>query len=316
MSWRDLLGSSDQTITLPWVGGATLHGPRSWWTITYEAMRFLRGHDHGWYTFRIDRRCVTDPQPAEPDPTALHFDAHGYLVGDRLARWDIRPRATEPAAIISYTEPVFLIDPGLDRFVRVSAGRVYERGPLIYRQQEMPVGPEQEVLTAFLDRAENVDAVSGVSPALEAAFRMETHQRAEAERRREELRQEAARLETERQEAERRQQIVQQLGDGAGRRAVARTDFGDAARAALAIVDAELIDHRRGQRGEYVVRYRIENRRFECVCDEQLRIIDSGICLADHATGEKGDTRFTLESLPTVIRQAIRENRLVVYRHV
>ena len=47
-----------------------------------------------------------------------------------------------------------------------------------------------------------------------------------------------------------------------------------------------------------------------------MRIIDSGICLQDHNTGEKGDTYFTLESLPAVIRQADREGKLVVYRHV
>jgi hypothetical protein len=30
----------------------------------------------------------------------------------------------------------------------------------------------------------------------------------------------------------------------------------------------------------------------------------------------KGDTRFTLESLPTVVGEAIRTGKLVVYRHV
>jgi hypothetical protein len=45
-------------------------------------------------------------------------------------------------------------------------------------------------------------------------------------------------------------------------------------------------------------------------------VVDSGICLQDHRTGVKGDTRFTLESLPTVIGEAIRTGKLVVYRHV
>jgi hypothetical protein len=47
---------------------------------------------------------------------------------------------------------------------------------------------------------------------------------------------------------------------------------------------------------------------------ETLRIIDSGICLIDHATDERGDTYFTLESLPAVIAQAIREGHLVIFR--
>ena len=37
--------------------------------------------------------------------------------------------------------------------------------------------------------------------------------------------------------------------------------------------------------------------------------------LTDESTGEKGDTRFTLESLPTVVQQAMDEGILVVYRH-
>ena len=48
---------------------------------------------------------------------------------------------------------------------------------------------------------------------------------------------------------------------------------------------------------------------------DTLRIVDAGICLEDHATGEKGDTYFTLESPPGVVRQAIREGQLVVWRH-
>jgi hypothetical protein len=66
-----------------------------------------------------------------------------------------------------------------------------------------------------------------------------------------------------------------------------------------------------------VVTFRLEGRRFECVCDgTTLRIVDAGICLVDHRTREAGDTRFTLESLPDVIRQAMRERVLHVFRHV
>jgi hypothetical protein len=44
--------------------------------------------------------------------------------------------------------------------------------------------------------------------------------------------------------------------------------------------------------------------------------VDSGICLVDHGTGERGDTRFTLESLPGVVGEAMDLGRLVVFRHV
>jgi hypothetical protein len=66
-----------------------------------------------------------------------------------------------------------------------------------------------------------------------------------------------------------------------------------------------------------IVRFAIDNSRFECVCNAQtLRVIDAGICLTDEDTGERGDNRFTLESLPSVILEAQREGVLVVFRHV
>jgi hypothetical protein len=80
---------------------------------------------------------------------------------------------------------------------------------------------------------------------------------------------------------------------------------------------AEYLSHRRSyHKGEVVVRFRFDGRRYECTCTEEMAIIDAGICLVDHATNERGDTRFTLESLPAVIRQATGRHRLVVFRHV
>ena len=71
-----------------------------------------------------------------------------------------------------------------------------------------------------------------------------------------------------------------------------------------------------------MVQFRHLNRRFECTCDRHtLRIIDSGICLTAHydddhfEEGTKGDTFFTLETLPNVIAEAERLGKLVVFRH-
>ena len=223
-----------------------------------------------------------------------------------------------PAKIVDSSEPVFLVEPGLDRFARVSAGRTHEGGSLVYARQEMPLGPEDDVLKSFLDQKESVDNIANVAPALDAAFRMEVYQRIEAQRRREELERQRREEEERRVREERRQKLFEQLGNAQGRRDMAKEDFGEAARAALAVGGAEYLDHRRSvRRNEMVVRYRMLRRRFECVCDAQsLRIIDAGICLIDHGTGERGDNYFTLESLPGVITQAHREGRLVVFRHV
>lgn len=175
-------------------------------------------------------------------------------------------------------------------------------------------------MNAFMDHKGNWDGaisqIKGVRPALEAAFRMEVYQREQAEARRQEIARLQAEEEARTAQETRRKELQERLGDGAGRREMAVTDFTEAARAALAVGGAELLDVRTTGRGEKVVKYRFSGRRYECICDTRMRIIDSGICLQDHDTGEKGDTYFTLESLPAVIRQADREGKLVVYRHV
>jgi hypothetical protein len=241
----------------------------------------------------------------------------GYLVGDRLVPDQVRVE-TNPSRLAACTERVHLIEPGLGRFVRASVGRAHEGGPLIYQSQGMPLGPEESVLQAFFDQKTSVDDVPGVVPALDVAFRFETWQRAETERRR---REEQARREIEEQERLRQERMVQvreQMGTGLGRREMALVDFAEAARAALAMGGAEYLDHRHSyNRDEMVVQFRLDRRRYECTCDARtLRIIDAGICLTSHTTGEKGDDRFTLESIPSVILEAIALDKLVVWRHL
>ncbi len=319
MGWRDLLQKADETLVSPWLGGRTLHcGPRSW-SITGKLPQ-----EFGWYQFRLSGRTCTVGLPGEVTRESLQGFVTGYLVGDRMIP-DGSPVDPNPAKIAEYSETVRLIEPGLDRFVRCVAGRPQEGGPLVYCSVEMPMGPEDDVLAVLLDLTADqallgpppLAAIKGVSPALDAAFQMEVWQKAEVQKRRIEL--ERIRLEEEaaRQKEERRAHLAHQMGTGEGRREMAKVDFEQAARAALAVSGAEYLDHRQSaQRGEMVVRFRFIGRRFECTCDQKLTIIDSGICLQDHRTGVKGDTWFTLESLPAVIRQAENTHKLVVFRHV
>lgn len=314
MGWRDLLQAADETIVLPWVGGKTLRSKDRTFRLK------VRPPEHGWHTFTLNGREASWKAPADADQSLLGYKVRGYLVGDRIVPDGARVDP-DPTRIHAYAERVHFLEPGLDRFVRVLAGRVYEDGPLVYESLEMPLGPEDEVLQAFLDQKDSVNSVKGVAPALDAAFRMEVWHRVETERRRAELERIRREEEERRQREERRRQLVEQLGDSAGRRQMARVDFGEAAKAALAVGGATYLDHRDGyNRGEKVVRFRLDGRRFECVCDENLRIIDSGICLTaeydDDAfeRGTRGDTFFTLESLPGVIAEADRLGRLVVFR--
>lgn len=311
MGWRDLLESGDDSVVSPWAGGRELR-------FNGRTARIGRlPPAPGWHRFTFRARVASWHCAADPAPESLGYVVTGYLVGDRLVRDDASVDPS-PSTIASHSEPVHLVEDGVDRFTRVSAGRTHQGGPLFFRSVEMPLGPEPEVLDAFLERRPDVSHVRGVTPALDAAFRMEAWQRAEAERRR-------AELDRRRAEEERRRQIVEKLGDGSGRREMAAVDFAQAATAALAVGGARYLDSRqgRGRRDEMVVTFSFMNRRFECTCDRgTLQIIDSGICLTAHDDddefegGTKGDSFFTLESLPSVIKEAIDTHRLVVYRHV
>lgn len=313
MSWRDLLQTTAEIVRLPWVGGRALR--------TWHRSFQLEGplpREVGWHAFRVVKaRVLRHDGPAELRDWPLHKSFVGYLVGDRLVQDGVRVE-TDPAGLIGLSERVHLIEPGLGRFVRVSACRLHEGGPLIFAFQEMPLGPEESVLQAYLDRRPAVDDIPGVVPALDVAFRFETWRRAELERVRREEQARQEREAAERALQEKRAQLLERMGTGEGRREMALVDFAQAAQAALAVGNAEFLDHRPSyNRGEVVVQFRLDRQRYECTCNSKtLRIIDAGICLQDHVTGEKGDARFTLESLPGVIREAIARNKLVVWRHV
>jgi hypothetical protein len=310
VGWKDLLQTGDEKVTLPWLGGRTLYSAAQRWSIEGRLPK-----EYGWHTFTVANREARVGGPASAQPDLLQHAVRGYLVGDRLVADDIHIDP-DPKRITEFSEKVFLLDEGLDRFARVCAGRVNKEGPLVYQGLEMPLGQEDQVLEAFLDQKTSVAPIKGVSPALDAAFRMESWQRLEAERRRVELKRLRREEDEKRQKEERRKELVKKLGDGEGRREMALHDFDAAARAALAVGGAVFLDAKKLRHNEWAVRYRLDRQKFECVCNERLRIIDAGICLVDHDTNEKGDTFFTLESLPAVVQQAQRERRLVIFRHV
>lgn len=316
MGWEDLLQKANDLILLPWLGEHELRLHERSWTVTGPLPV-----EHGWYVFdRVGRRAYVNGIAEEfaPNGYCLPAPKHtitGYLAGDRLV-FDNINACPDVKQLRLVSEKVHLIDDGLDRFVRINACQFYDNGPLIYRSEEMPLGPESEVLNAFLDRS-SISNIKGVTPALEACFRLEVFHREETERRREALEKRRREEEERRQKEAKRQELVKRLGDSVSRREMAKVDFAQAAKAALLVGGAEYLDHRKGRNGEMIVRFRLERRRFECVCDaETLAIISSGICLTDHETGEQGDKYFNLESLPGVVLMAIREGVLHVFRHV
>jgi hypothetical protein len=303
MSWRDLLAPT--VVVAPWVGGRFLCRQAQRWEL---GGRFP--DEHGWYLWEVQGRAARLVEKADPVPDLAIRESRvsGYLVGDRLISDTVNANQS-PNEVLAAAQRVRLVEPGLDRFVRVSAAQFWCEGPYLFESVEFPLGSELGVEEAYLEQQLTVADVLGVTPALEAAFRIEVWLREEAERQRRVAEEVRAREEA-------RQQMVRLSSDACGRRELARHDFAAAARAALAVGGAVYLAHRIGYNAhERAVQFRFRNRRFECVCDAAtLRIVDAGICL----TSARGrfDEFFTLESLPSVIAEGDDTSQLVVLRNV
>lgn len=318
--WEGLLASDEERI-LPWTGSRKVYRRTRAWRIAGDLPA-----EHGWYRFRTTAgREATLLGPADLDPAFEegHPVVRGYLAGDRLIPDEARVEL-DPDRLVEQTRAVYLVEPGLERFSR-AVTVVTGDGHLVYMRQEFPHGPEDGVQAAYQDRLPSVDHVPGVTPALDLAFRWLSLQRQRAEERVQRHRQWLAEEELRRAEEEQRREEEERLrrelrttGSGSWRRALARRDFEAAAREALRLSGAELLDARPAfGRDEMIVEYRFRCRRLECVVDRAtLRVRDAGICLTDEVTGERGDAQFTLESLPAVVGEAMDRGALVVYRHV
>ena len=315
MGWKDLLNSGSVRV-LPWFGFRRVHDAVRSWTLSGR-----QPPEHGWFKFlemggreaELDSNEPLPPDPAWGEGQRKH---NGYLVGDRFIP-DTSRIDLDPARLIDQTVMTYCVEPGMERFARAEVVLDREQH-LVFMGQTFPLGPEAEVTRAFQDKAESIDKIPGVTPALDLAFRFLSYDRVMRERRREELRRLQEEEEKKRAEQERLEKLMKDAGSAVGRRALAAKDFDTAAREALRVSGAELLDTRRSaNRGEMVVQYRFEKRRLECVVEKAtLRVVDAGVCLTDHDTGRKGDRFFTLESLPGVIAEAMRKNKLVVWRHV
>jgi len=127
------------------------------------------------------------------------------------------------------------------------------------------------------------------------------HERALAERRRRaDMRLAAAQAEDERA---RRAEALRRVGPRAGHLAAQRAEE------ALDAAGARLLASRTLGEGRMEVTFSFMNERFISVADmATLQVLDAGICLSG------SDREVTLESLPSVIREAIETRRLNITR--
>lgn len=326
MFYKSLLNAPKEHV-LPWLGGRTVTAfTGETWTITgdlppeFGFWTFMCGNGRtaSWVRFLP----ISDPLWALSETDrATAFYKTGYLFGNLLITPSVIQNVNlglTPREILQHVhQPIFLTPRDLPRFALVSAIH-HPRGMLIYSNEEFSLDPVEAVNNAFIEGLTSVSHIPNVPPTLEVAFRLNVLERQEEEEQRarmERARQEAERIEAEKKAREEmRERAYRATGDGQLRRTLAATDYPAAAQAALRVSGADLIDVRPSSRpGEMNVYYRCEGQRLGCVCDMQLRVINAGICLTDHDTREQGDQLLTLESLPSVVREAVRDRKLVIY---
>ena len=242
MSWEDLLDEGSERV-LPWYGFRRVHdAERSW------VRQGRRPPEHGWYRFKTEggrnATLLSDElQDLCPSWADNQPQIRGYLVGDHFIPDNVEPGAVELVQ-------VYCVELGLERFARATIVRDRE-GRLVYISQEFPQGPEEEVRRAFQDRQDNLAPIANVTPALSLAFRWIWHLREEQEELRRELARIRAEEEAKREAQEKFDKAVKDAGSAVGRRVLATQDFELAAKEALRVSGAELLDVRdSAQRGE------------------------------------------------------------------
>ncbi|KFE60577.1 hypothetical protein [Hyalangium minutum] len=330
MDYRKFLGKEEERV-LPYLGGAFLHAAERRLRLSTEPAA------PGWYTFRIKGRDATPVGPAEPEALDQCPAVRGHLVGERLVR---DGAMAERVHFLPAEEP--------PRLSPVKARR-WHSGELLFESLEFESEAEESVRRALEDDM-NLAQVKAVPATLRAAFAYSVMEaaarrlgipaaaaelrphvaqvaefgRPEAERALRALAAERALAQREMMELNRRRQVVemaqraveaQQLAVPEARQGRGRVRQEDAiARAELALeaAGARMRTARALGDGNLEVIFTFKDERFISVVNMRtLQVIDSGICLGHPPR----DDLVTLESLPSVIKEAIDTDRLVILRH-
>lgn len=331
MDYRKFLGKEEERV-LPYLGGAFLHAADRRLRLTTEPAA------PGWYTFRIKGRDATPVGPAEPESLEQCSAVRGHLVGERLVR---DGAIAERVHFLPAEEPPRLSP------IKV---RRWHSGELLFESLEFESEAEESVRRA-LEEDTNLAQIKAVPATLRAAFAYSVMEaasrrlgipaaaaelrphvaqvaelgRPEAERALRALAAERALAQREMMELNRRRQVVemaQRAVEAQQQRAIPEARQGRGrVRQEDAIARAELALEAAGARmrtarvlgdGNLEVIFTFKDERFISVVNMRtLQVIDSGICLGHPPR----DDLVTLESLPSVIKEAIDTDRLVILRH-
>lgn len=328
MDYRKFLGKVE-SVVLPYLGGGTVDSAS-------RRLRVTTPVTPGWWRFDVKGRDATPREPSEPECLEALPRVRGHAWGRRLVR---EGAVAEPLELMPEEEP--------PRLAPVSARRWFD-GALLFEGVDFESEAEGAARLA-LEQNQPLTHIRGVSAPLRAAFGYALLERvsrdvgirfAPAEvrgrilavaeggrvpaedclrRLNHEREAQAARTRQAREDAERRVRSAELIEEAQRRmarlatrgvRGNPREDGMQRAQQALLNAGARPLDLRRlaGQRLE--VTYAFMGERFvSIVAADSLQVLDAGICLA----GADGDV--TLESLPSVIREAIETDVLVVTRH-
>lgn len=312
MGWEDFLCRNQERI-LPWTGGGEVCTASNSWRI-----EGARPSSIGWYLFEVWGRKLHLLSSRVQEPRLEDFGhtklLRGYTLGSNRF---ISDKASPSGDILKDSVRLYCCDQSLPKFSRVTC--VQNRlGQVIFLEQEWGESCDDEVLAAY-EEGRSIEDVKGVSPALHAAYLWCVRQDLRQKDREERLTLKRREQELQAQVFAERDKALAEIPNpysAQGRRVLAQVDFDEAAKRALASGGGRFLSSRDGHHmDERIVRYLVAGERIECVVDAvTLSIKDSGVCLTDEITGEKGDERFTLESLPSVIQEASDQGVLVIWR--
>ncbi|WP_224367781.1 hypothetical protein [Hyalangium versicolor] len=329
MDYRKFLGKEEERV-LPYLGGAFLHAADRRLRLATEPAT------PGWYRFRIKGREATPVAPVEPEGLESLPSVRGHLVGERLVR---EGAIAEHVHFLPEEEPARLSP---------CRARRWHSGELLFDSLDFESEAEEAVRRALEDDA-SLAQLKGVPATLRSAFsyavleaqsrrlaipaapaELRPHLvsvaelgRPEAERALRALAAERALAEREMVELRRRREIADRARqhveaqprreEGRGRNwRTAEADAMARAELALEAAGARMRSVRALNRENLEVIFTFMDERFISIVNrDTLQVVDSGICLGHPPS----DNLVTLESLPSVIKEAIDTGRLVILRH-
>jgi hypothetical protein len=325
MHYRKFLGKTE-LLVVPYLGGTTVEGPNG-------RLRLQRAPKKlGWYQVSVRKSLAEVQGEGEaPDLSALP-KVRGHLLRDRLVR---DGAIAELLHLLPEDEPA--------RFSNLTARR-WHSGELVFENVEFDTEAEEGARRA-LEAGSGLEKVKAVPATLRAAFGyalveaaarrlkipfapaeltgsiLEVAQKGPAraeqalralEVEREQARRELAELARQRQHARAQEEVRAERDQRAKQLEALREQADVRAEASLRAAGAVFREARRRGGNQLEVSFTFMNERFSAIVDAAtLQVIDSGICLGHPPR----DDLITLESLPSVIKEAVDTHQLVMLRH-